>query len=155
MNEVMNLLLETAGNYFGEGRNHEGQRFRGSFELKPLFEGRVLELRSRAEGLNGELFHEESSLISSDLSGQLNLYVTSSNHPGLTVHRFDRLESGQEGEKRIIFRFGNPEDKNTFREEITIATYQDGSVEHHYSWGMPGGEFEPRSGSKMKKILEN
>lgn len=153
MNEVMNLLLETAGNYFGEGRNHEGQRYRGSFELKPVLDGKVLELRSRAEGIHGETFHEETSLISSDLAGELNLYVTSNNHPGLTVHKFNRVEIGSSGEKRIVFRFGDVNDKNTFREEITIATYQDGSVEHHYAWGMPGGNFEPRSGSKMARVI--
>ena len=42
--------------------------------------------------------------------------------------------------------------KASFREEVTIACFNDGSLEHRYACGLPGGEFETRSGSKMARV---
>ncbi|MGZ3775583.1 MAG: hypothetical protein ACXVCY_17205 [Pseudobdellovibrionaceae bacterium] len=147
-----NLLNEAIGSYSGRGINHEGQNFTGKLNLKVALSNKVLQLISFATGDTGETYHEEASWIGKDIAGVLTLYVSSNNHPGVTPHTFNRIDTGSNGEQKIIFRFGNPEDRNSFREEVTIALYQDGSIRHQYSWGMPGGDFADRSGSRMSKF---
>ncbi len=145
------LLVESVGEYSGRGINHEKQSFEGRFSLQSDFEGKSLALISTAIGDQGQTFHSERSFLGFDIMGSLVLYVVSNNHPGITPHFFNRIETGPGGEQKIVFRFGNPEDKASFREEININLFLDHSLEHFYSWGLPGGEFEPRSGSRMSK----
>lgn len=148
------LLSRSAGAYCGRGVNHEGQNFTGKFTLEIAIEGKLLALKSVATGDQGEIFHEESSFIGRDLSGALQLFVASNNHPAIVAHAFHRLEE-KDGDKSVIFRFGDPEARMSFREEITVAVHDDGSLTHHYAWGMPGGEFAPRSGSRMQKLVHS
>jgi hypothetical protein len=145
------LLTESVGDYAGRGINHEKQNFNGALNLRFDFENKSLSLVLSATGDKGEVFHAERSWLGFDISGSLVLYVVSNNHPAITPHLFDRLETGTDGEKRIVFRFGDVQDKNTFREEINLNIFSDKSIEHFYSWGLPGGNFEPRSGSRMYK----
>jgi hypothetical protein len=145
------LLVKATGSYAGSGINHEGENYSGFCILNSVMPKKLISVRSEAKGQKGEVFHEEVSWIGRDLAGTLTLFVTSNNHPGITPHVFNRLEESQEGLKRIIFRFGNLDDVNSFREEVTFAIAADGSLQHQYAWGMPGGEFRPRSGSKMQK----
>ncbi len=145
------LLVQATGSYSGSGVNHEGQSFSGYCILNSVMPQKLISVRSEAKGQKGEIFHEEVSWIGRDLAGNLTLFVTSTNHPGITPHVFNRLEESQEGIKRIVFRFGNLDDVNSFREEVTFAIESDGSLQHQYAWGLPGGEFRPRSGSKMLK----
>jgi hypothetical protein len=78
------------------------------------------------------------------------LYVASSNHPAIVTHAFDRIVETAET-RNLIFRYGHPDDQQSFREEITLSFYQDQSIGHLYTWGMPRGEFMPRSGLKMMR----
>jgi hypothetical protein len=149
--KAWSLLVESVGEYSGRGINHEKKNFDGRFNLQVDFENKSLSLISSATGAQGEIFHSERSWLGFDIMGSLVLYVVSNNHPAITPHHFHRIETGSEGEQKITFRFGNPEDKNNFREEIHINLYSDKSLEHSYSWGLPGGPFEPRSGSRMYK----
>jgi hypothetical protein len=142
-------LLESVGEYSGQGVNHEKLNYKNQFSLKQDFEGKSLSLSSTATGEQGQLFHSERSFIGFDITGSLVLYVISNNHPTITPHIFNRIEIGLDGEKKIIFRFGNIEDKNSFREEVSITIFKDNSIEHFYSWGLPGGNFEPRSGARV------
>lgn len=146
------LLAQAVGAYCGRGVNHEGQNFTGKLTLEVAIEGKALLLKSSATGDQGETYHEESSLIGRDLSGALQLFVASNNHPAIVAHEFHRIEE-KDGDRSVIFRFGNPEVKESFREEITVTVHADGSLTHHYAWGMPGGEFAPRSGSRMQKLV--
>ncbi len=145
------LLAESVGAYSGRGVNHEKQNFNGALNLRFDFENKSLSLVSTATGDQNEVFHSERSWLGFDITGSLVLYVVSNNHPAITPHLFNRIEEGKLGEKKIVFRFGDLEDKNSFREEININIFSDKSIEHFYSWGMPGGNFEPRSGSRMYK----
>ncbi len=144
-----NFLVESIGDFSGRGINHEKQNFTGNLSLKFGFPEKSLLLVSSATGDSDEVFHSENSLIGFDITGSLILYVASNNHPAITPHLFNRIEEGTSGEKKIVFRFGDIQDRNTFREEINFNFFPDGSIEHFYSWGLPGGDFEPRSGSKM------
>jgi len=145
------LLTKAAGSYAGEGVNHEGENFSGFCILNPVLPQKLISVRSEAKGTTGVVYHEEVSWIGRDLSGALTLFVSSNNHPGITPHQFHRLEETQEGSRKIIFRFGDPAEVQSFREEVTFAIEADGSLCHQYSWGLPGGEFRERSGSKMCK----
>lgn len=145
------LLQKAAGSYVGEGVNHEGENFSGFCILNSVLPQKLISVRSEAKGATGVVYHEEVSWIGRDLEGVLTLFVTSNNHPGITPHLFHRLEETPQGAKKIVFRFGNPDEVQSFREEVIFAIEADGSLQHHYSWGLPGGEFMPRSGSRMQK----
>jgi hypothetical protein len=145
-----NLLAESVGTFAGHGVNHEGEKFAGKLSLKLAMPGKLLSLLSSATGVSGEVFHEEVSWIGRDMTGTLTLFVSSNNHPGVTPHLFDRIEESPDANK-IIFKFGDIQDKNSFREEVTLALHSDGSLAHHYAWGLPGGSFESRSGSRMQR----
>lgn len=148
------LLIQAVGAYAGRGVNHEGQAFTGKLKLDLAIPEKMLSLSSSAIGDQGEVFHEEASFIGRDLAGALQLFVASNNHPAIVAHAFNRLEE-KDGDQSLIFRFGNPEIRESFREEITLTIHSDGSLTHHYSWGMPGGDFEPRSGSRMQKLVHS
>jgi hypothetical protein len=144
------LLQKSLGAFAGEGVNHEGQRFKGTLRLREAVPGKALALESKAEGMDGEVYHHELSWVGPDLAGALTLYVASSNHPAIAPHLFHRLEE-QEGARVAVFRCGDFETHQGFREEVAFSFFPDGSVSHHYSWGLPGGKFEPRSGSRMQR----
>lgn len=150
MEKAWGLLREMTGTFSGEGENHERQPFTGKFSLRETMPKQLFALESTATGKSGEIYHAEHSWIGPNIMGELTLYVASNNHPGITPHTFHRIEEA-EGGKHVTFRFGNPENGNEFREEITFSLFADGSVAHHYAWGLPGGKFEPRSGSRMRK----
>lgn len=145
------LLNEGLGSYQGSGTNHEGFSYIGRLTLKPALGNSLLQLTSSATSQTGEVYHDEASWIGKDLAGKLTLYVSSTNHPGVTPHSFNRIDTGSEGEQKIIFRFGDLDNRNSFREEVTLAVYQDGRIRHHYAWGIPGGDFADRSGAMMKR----
>ncbi len=145
------LLTESCGIYAGQGVNHENQSYDSELVLKVALEDKLLLLISEARGLHGEMFHTEVTTIGYDITGKLTMFVSSNNHPGVTPHFFDRIEIGPLGEKRLVFRFGDITDRNSFREEIYINIYPSGELEQSYSWGMAGGELQARSGAKMQK----
>lgn len=149
-NTAWGLLLQALGTYEGKGLNHERENFRSELTLSTKLPDKVLALQSSAIGEHGEIFHQEMSWIGRDECGKIQMWVASNNHPVVTVHAFDRLEATAECQS-VVFRYGNPGDTKSFREEITLCIYTDGQLAHQYAWGLPGGEFKARSGSKMKK----
>lgn len=146
------LLTESIGSYKSQGINHEKQNHTGIFKLEFAFENKVLLLTSSAIGTGGEVFHQEHSWIGNDIAGVLTLYVNSNNHPGVTPHLFNRIEEGSEGQKIVVFRFGDIDNRSSFREEISVSVFKDKSVGHFYSWGMPTGDFQERSGTRMERL---
>ncbi|MBX3019695.1 MAG: hypothetical protein KF767_17535 [Bdellovibrionaceae bacterium] len=149
-NTAWGLLLQALGTYEGRGLNHERETFRSELTLSTKLPDKVLALQSSAIGEHGEIFHQEMSWIGRDDRGQIQMWVASNNHPSITVHSFDRLETTAECQS-VIFSYGDPSDRESFREEITLCIFTDGQLAHQYAWGLPGGDFKPRSGSKMKK----
>lgn len=147
------LLNNAFGNYFGTGINHEGQKYEANFHLKIEFPEKLISIKAEAKGIKGEIYHEEMSWVGRDILGSLSLFVVSNNHKGITAHYFNRLEETKDGPKKVIFRFGDPEDKLNFREEVTFAIHKNYNIEHIYAWGLPGGSFETRSSALMKKII--
>jgi hypothetical protein len=146
--------VASTGNYSGSGINHEQQPFNSKLKLEVGIAGKSLTLAASATGENGEVYHEENSFVGRDLAGTLQMWVASNNHPAIVAHAFHRLEQ-KEGEPCLVFRFGDPEVRMSFREEIHLTVHADGNLSHQYHWGMPDGEFAPRSGSRMIKLVHS
>lgn len=141
-------LSRLQGKFRGEGVNHEGQEFVGLFEGEQIPNG--LKFIFQALGRDSTPFHIESSLLGKNLNETLSLYVLSSNHPGIferTLRRHECLESDSE---LFVFGFGEPADRDSFREEIHLRIEAD-AVVYTYFWGLPGGDFAERSGCKMAR----
>lgn len=135
----------------GTGINHENQKFTGTFIASPVVGGKGLQVYFKAQGLNGEIFHEETSLLGPGFDGKPTLFVLSNNHPGVTPHSLKTMDQTADTQK-YIFGFGDVANKNSFREEIALTVWSTGAVEYKYSWGLPGGEFQERSGAKMETL---
>lgn len=98
------------------------------------------------------LYNEEYTIICYDHENKLALW-TLNNNIG-TMVRFDLRRYRQVSPKHILFIFGygDPEDNNIFREEITIELWDNDDLSYNYSWGEAGGHFLSRSSVRMKKI---
>lgn len=134
--------------YSGTGINHENQKFDGTINFSSVVGGKGIQLHFKAVGQDGVVFHEESSLLGPGFDGKPCLFVLSNNHPGVTPHTLKRSDKTPE-RQLYIFGFGDTSDKKSFREEIALTIWNNGSVEYKYSWGLPGGDFAERSGAKM------
>lgn len=150
MKNVASDLNSRAGEYEGRGVNHEGQPFKGRLSLRPIVENKGVSLAFTAIGLEGAVYHHEQSLISMNIAEKLCLWNLNTNIPGLLEHTYRREEPLNEGISHV-FGFGDPADKNSFREEIGIDLWKNGEISYRYLWGMPGGEFAPRSSVRMKR----
>jgi hypothetical protein len=153
MNPLIAKLIDHFGQYRGQGINHEGEPFIGSFSLGKLLDGRGFSVTFQAQSTKDPslIFHSETSTIAANQAGGLSLFNLNSNMPFLAEHS---LVSNKEETDRIefIFRFGTLENTNSFREEIKLEIFKD-KIGYHYAWGVPGGEFAHRSGAVMQKQL--
>jgi hypothetical protein len=134
--------------YLGSGVNHENQKFHGRIQFEPVAQGKGFQIQFQAVGTDGTTYHQETTLLGPALDGKPCLFVLSNNHPGVTPHPLKTSEQTVEGH-RYIFGFGDVTDTQSFREEISLEIFHHGSVEYKYSWGLPGGEFQERSGVQM------
>ncbi len=152
MKTMLLQLNNMVGTYTGHGINHEGQPFVGHLELSKILDGKGLSLKFSAIGIDGTLYHNEDSTIAPSLQESLTLWNLNTNSPCLIPHEIRRTKKNAEGWYSLTFGFNNPDDKNTFREEITLELLDSSSLSYSYSWGLPGGDFKERSGAKMKKL---
>lgn len=132
----------------GVGINHENQDFEGTIAVTPVVGGKGLQIQFKAVGKDGVVFHEETSLVGPSFNGKPCLFVLSNNHPGMTPHDL-KMADKTDSKTTWVFGFGDVANTNSFREEIALEVWNDGSVEYTYSWGLPGGEYKRRSGAKM------
>lgn len=150
MKNVINALYVRKGEYEGQGINHEGQPFVGRLSLGPVVHDKGISLTFTATGRDGTVYHQEQSLIALNAAEKLCLWNLNTNVPGLLEHSY-RREEKPDGGLSHVFGFGDPEAKNSFREEIGIDLWENGEISYRYLWGMPGGDFEPRSAVRMKR----
>ena len=144
----LELLRSCAGRYAGHGINHEDQPFHGELELEVLFE-RALALTFRATGIDGTPYHEERTWIAVDGEGRLCLWTVSTNVPTCDPHvrRHGAPVAGSRA--TVVFGHGDPTDAERYRSEIAIDVWPNGDLGYRYAWGLPGGEFAPRSSVRM------
>lgn len=141
---ALEMIATRAGTYHGTGRNFEGQPFTAKLELKSKVSGYVIELAFTAED-ESSAFHEELTWISPDLeTDRLCLYTVSTNTPGVLCHVLHEDRADDIRERRFVFRLGTPEEKRTFRQEITLDLMKNGSIEYRYAWGVPHEDFAVR-----------
>ena len=150
MDELSPLLRSYYGIYVGEGINHEGEKFKAEFTIFPLVGANSFSIEFRAEGMQGELFHEEKTVLASSTSDIPTLYVVSTNHPALFPHELQRMTFSEEGSE-FIFAFNKAEDSQVFREEVTLSLNHKGKIGYKYAWAPPGGIFQERSSVLMEK----
>lgn len=151
MKTVRAALEKSVGQYVGEGLNHEGQKFKGTFAIEPTLGGRGFRVSFLANGVDGTVYHQEDSLIAPSLREECTLWNFNTNTPGLVPHELSASEETPEF-TRFVFSFGVPSDKNSFRDAVALTLWKDSHASYVYSWGLPGGEFAERSGAKMERI---
>lgn len=153
MKTILSQLNDMVGTYVGEGINHENQPFTGHLELKSVLGGRGFQLKFTATGKNGMSFHQEESTIAPSIQEKLTLWNFNTNTPGLVPHELRTSDTKPNSMASLVFGFNKPEDKNTFREEVALDIWDKVTLSYAYSWGLPGGDFQERSGVKMTKIM--
>ena len=145
-----NEILSLKGQFIGEGINHDNQSFEAQFIATQTTGVRGVAFRFEARGKDQAAFHLESSLLGHNMKGELALWVMSSNHPGIFERPLKSANKTEHGTE-FIFSFGDKDNRNVFREEISLDI-RPSSVRYVYSWGMPGGDFAERSGCTMKRV---
>jgi len=149
--ETLRLLLAATGHYTGQGINHENERFTGDFKIEPVLGGRAVQIRYRATGEDGTVYHEELTLIAPALDESLQLTTLNTNLPGMITHQFSGRKPELGAKEGFVFNYNDPADSKVFREEICLGLYANGDIGYRYSWGMPGGDFAFRSSVRLTR----
>lgn len=149
---ILEYLTSRQGLYRGHGTNYEGLPFQATFEIRPRVDGNVIEIRFRAQD-EDHAFHEELTWISSDLIGnRVALWTVSTNTPGVLRHDLVEDTSDDFKERRFVFRLGEPENRNAFRQEIILDSLRDGTFEYRYGWGVPHDAFSSRTRAVLNPV---
>lgn len=151
MKTTLSQLNEMVGTYVGEGINHEGQPFEGRLQIESLLDGRGFDVKFTATGKDGKVYHKEESTIAPSIQEKLTLWNFNTNTPGLVPHEIRKSDAKTGAQLSLVFGFNQPSDKSTFREEVALDIWDQNSLSYTYSWGLPGGEFQERSGVRMAK----
>jgi hypothetical protein len=141
---LVQRLLALRSPLAGSGVNHAGERFTATLEIVRLAGGRAALLNYTATAIDGRHLHAESTLIGAATGGALCLWPVMEEQPFVLPHEHTATEETAI-ECRAVFATGPRNERGSFREEITIALRQDGSVVYAHAWGMPDGDFDERS----------
>lgn len=149
---IINQLIQLEGDYSGKGENHEGQEFNATFIVKPIVDGAGINIIYTAKDSKNTVLHQENTIIAPNQSQSLSLWTLNSNVPFLYEHTYslDNIEPSG-AVSNYSFRYNDPNDKNKFREEISLIIWSDSEVSYNYSWGMPGEDYGVRSTAKLAK----
>lgn len=142
---VLHALASGPAHYRGQGINHEGEYFTGELRVQVLEAGRAVLLSYAASLDDGTVVHTESALLATAADGRQCLWPMMSELPGVIPHIEEPSKSVAGGQPRAVFATGPREDTAVFREEITLAFMDGGSLIYAHAWGLPGGGFEDRS----------
>ncbi len=163
---LLELLTKREGNYMGTGINHENKKFQGTLEVRSVVNHKGVSFRYKAIGFKGNefnkdtslynedtiLYNEEITIICNDNENKITLWTLNNNIGTMVRFVLRRFRQVSPKHCLFIFGYGDPEDNNIFREEITIEIWDNGDLSYNYSWGEAGGHFLSRSTVKMKKI---
>lgn len=154
MKKILETLKKACGIYLGTGINHEGQRFTGYLSLQPLLTNCGFQIHFSATGEDGQLYHQEASTLAPTMTENLTLWNLNTNSPGLVPHELRSVIAKPGAINSFIFGFNSPQDDKKFREEVALDIWDSNSISYTYSWGLPGGEFQERSGVRMMKQMD-
>lgn len=147
----MNLIgrfCEGPTRFSGSGVNHEQETFRGELRVHSLVGGKAVLLIYTATLADGTVAHEEATLLGMTAEGALCLWPVMSELPGVLSH-LEKSAEARPNRLAVVFASGPRDDASVFREEITIALAEDGSVTYAHAWGLPGGAFADRSSCRL------
>jgi len=148
---IIQSLIEFSGEFRGKGINHEKQDFIGQMSIRPVIQKNGIEIDFSAIGIEGTLYHQEKTILALGHNDKPSLWSLNSNAPYMFQLELRKDERFEGDNRRLVFGFGDPKNKDMFREEIQLDLHIDGRVGYHYYWGMPGGDFAYRSGLIMKR----
>ena len=149
MTDPITRLIARQGTYTGTGLDHEGQEFHATLRLSAPCERKGVALDFRAVTSDGLVTHEERSLLSRTIRDDIALWVMSTNHPGVVEHQLAAEETGDEC-STLRFSFGAQDDRQAFREIVSLDLWRNGDVGYRYAWAMPGQDMAERSGARMR-----
>ena len=138
MGTVIEDLSARAGAYGGHGINNEDQPFHGELSLTPLPAEAGTLLQFRATGIDGTEYHVERTWIAADDTGELGLWTISSSTPHVSRLRLRRSFPTDGTDRTLVFGTGDEADPSTFRCEITLELWPDGTLGYRYAWALPG-----------------
>jgi|SRR5690606_1299168 len=136
---LMERLIANAGTWRGTGRTPEGHPFVARLVVARVASGRGVSLDYTATGPDGTILHEELLLLGPHPMGRLALWGLGSAVDAVMEHRLRRTDATT----TWVFGFGLRDDLEGFRQEITVAFQQDGSLSLHHGWGLPGKPMTP------------
>ena len=148
--DLLAALMSGPRRFAGAGVNHEGEDFGADLELRPLAGNAALMLQYAATRADGVPAHLEDTLLGRDAAGRLCLWPVMEELPNVLPHRLKELTATDAGGLHAVFAFGIAEDRHGFREEITIERGPTGTLVYAHAWGLPGGEFAPRSRCELQ-----
>lgn len=141
---LLPVLAAGPKEYKGSGVNHEGETFVGAVRVQCLLDGKGVLLHYEVKVADHEVVSAECTLLAPDMNGTLMLWPLMFELPGVLSHR--AIAQSKTEDK---FASENRDDKNEFREEITILVSADGSLTYAHARGLPGGQFEDRSSCRL------
>jgi hypothetical protein len=145
------VLLERCGRFGGHGIDHDDQPLYGELELQPLPAGQGVWLTFRASGIDGSLLHDERSWVAFDAEGRLCLWTVSTLAEGVRHHVRRHGVAPAGIDTTLVFGSGDPGDERVHRVELAIDLWPDGALGYRSAWGLPGGDFRPRSQVRMER----
>lgn len=146
-------LLASQGPWQGHGIDHHDQPFHGELRLEPLLGGRAVGLRFTATGIDGTLYQDAHGWIAPDAAGRLCLWTLHGGLPGVTAHARRHGAPAADADHTLVFGAGDPADRESYRAEVALDWLPDGTLVFRGAWGLPGGEYRPRSTVRLRPAL--
>lgn len=151
MSTDLTLLLDRCGRFGGHGIDDEDRPLYGELEIRPLPADQGVWLSYRASAIDGRLLHDERLWVAPDPEGRLCLWAVGTRARGVR-HHVRRDGPPAEGALAVLlFGSGDPSDADVHRVEIAIDLWPDGALGYRTAWGLPGGDFLPRSRVRMER----
>ncbi|MBX2797294.1 MAG: hypothetical protein KTR31_06500 [Myxococcales bacterium] len=142
-------LLARVGRYGGHGINHEEEPFHGELVLQPLPGDRGVSLEFRAVGIDGTTYHHECAWIAPNAQGETVLYAIHANGGGVMQYERRHGTPPEGCDQTVVFGVGQPAEADELRLEVAIDLWPDGDLSYRHAWGLPGGDYKPRSDVRM------
>ncbi len=150
MGTVIEDLLARVGAYGGHGINNEDQPFHGELSLTALPADAGTLLEYRATGIDGTEYHVELTWIAADDTGELGLWTVSSSTAHVSRLRLRRSFPTDGTDRTLVFGTGDQADATTFRFEITLELWPDGTLGYRYAWALPGDPSGAHSEARVR-----
>lgn len=145
MSDLLQTLLAAAGDYHGEGVNHEGEAFTCIVSLTALF-GKAALLAFSARTVQDINLHQEHGLIVPAAPGQVSMTSVNTNMP------FAQDWSGAMDQPGLIrFSHGDINFNTGFREILTLDCSGGAAQRIAFAWAMPGQAMAARSSATLSR----